>query len=98
MIELKMVFVVNTPDPKYELNRSPKEIELADKHLIALCNSEVLADLDGKLSHASPEGRKSLTAFIEDFQDLFPDVPWQTSLITHDVDIRNASPVKQHLY
>lgn len=81
------VLVVYTSN--LSISRPPEEIEMIAKHTTTLCNSEILADLDGKLAHASPEGRESLTTLIEDFQNLFPDNPRQTNLISHDVEVGN---------
>ena len=39
-----------------------------------------------------------MTHLIRDFLDLFPDVPKQTDIAQHEVDVGNASPVKQHPY
>lgn len=39
-----------------------------------------------------------LTNLIQEFSDLFPDVPQKTNLVYHDVDVGDSSPIKQHPY
>lgn len=63
-----------------------------------LSNSDVLRDLDSKLSHLSSTQRQDLTDLLQEFMHLFPDVPTRTEQIYHDVDVGDASPVKQHPY
>ena len=63
-----------------------------------LSNSDVLRDLDSKLSHLSAMQQQDLTDLLQEFKHLFPDVPTRTEQIYHDADVGDASPVKQHLY
>ena len=59
-----------------------------------LSNSDVLRDLDSKLSHLSSMQRQNLTDLLQEFKHLFSDVPTRTEQIYHDVDVGEASPVK----
>ncbi|KAL2103146.1 hypothetical protein ACEWY4_000014 [Coilia grayii] len=61
-------------------------------------NSEVLNNLDSFLSHLPQPQRKELAALITVHDDLFPDVPRRTTVICHDIDVGDASPIKQHFY
>ncbi|KAL2103192.1 hypothetical protein ACEWY4_000060 [Coilia grayii] len=61
-------------------------------------NSEVLNNLDSFLSHLPQPQRKELAALITVHDDLFPDVPRRTTVICHDIDVGDASPIKQHSY
>ena len=63
-----------------------------------LKNSDVLRDLDSKLSHLSQSQRQDLEHLLHDFEHLFPDIPNRTDKIYHDVDVGDATPVKQHPY
>ena len=63
-----------------------------------LNNTEVLADLDGYLSHLPDMERAALSDLLRSHVSLFPDDPSQTTLITHDIDVGDALPVKQHPY
>ena len=61
-------------------------------------NSDVLANLGEKLQHLPPLEHKQLAALILELVDLFPDTPWRTTLVHHDVEVGDAHPIKQHLY
>lgn len=63
-----------------------------------LNNTEVLADLDAYLSHLSDMERTTLSDLLRSHVSLFSDDPRQTTLITHDIDVGDALPVKQHPY
>lgn len=61
-------------------------------------NSIVLNQLDDYLAYL-PQGQKeSLVQLFNQYPMLFSDVPGRTSVITHDIDIGNCSPIKQHPY
>ena len=59
-------------------------------------NSDVLRDLDSKLSHLSQSQHQDLERLLHDFEHLFPDIRNRTDKIYHDVDVGDATPVKQH--
>ena len=61
-------------------------------------NSDVLANLDKKLSHLPLKERAEVVNLIKEFTLLFPDTPGKTMAITHDVDIGDAAPCRQHPY
>ena len=62
-------------------------------------NSDILKDLDQKLSHLDSDKRLELKQLILEYEYLFPDIPSRTDKIYHDVDIIDGSKaVKQHLY
>ena len=63
-----------------------------------LKNSDVLANLETKLSHLSYSQQLQLSALIKKFTDVFPDVPGQTTLVSHDVNVGDSCPIKQHPY
>ena len=63
-----------------------------------LMNTDVLRNLDSKLSHLSESQRQDLEKLLLEFEHLFPDVPTRTYQIYHDVDVGNADPIKQHSY
>ena len=63
-----------------------------------LMNSDILQDLDSKLSHLLPSQHQDLEHLLQEFEHLFPDVPTRTDKIYHDVDVGDATPVKQHPY
>ncbi|KAI7799880.1 hypothetical protein IRJ41_013806 [Triplophysa rosa] len=63
-----------------------------------LKNSETLKDLERLLSHLSVLQRTELSKLIQKFPSLFGDVPSQTHLIEHDVDVGDVSPIRQRFY
>ena len=63
-----------------------------------LSNSDVLRNMDSKLSHLQPSQRQDVLDLVNEYAQLFPDVPSRTDMISHDVDIGDASPIKQHPY
>ncbi len=63
-----------------------------------MSNSEILQNLDVKLSHLEDKDRKELSELILEFSDIFPDVPTRTSVLSHDVDVGDTQPIKQHPY
>ena len=65
---------------------------------IKLTNTDVLNNLDSKLVHVIPEQREEFKALIQEYAHLFPDVPSQTTLVQHDIDVGDSLPIKQHAY
>ena len=63
-----------------------------------LKNSDILKDLDKKLSHLDKSQRDKLKMLIFEYEHLFPDNPTRTDQIYHDVDIEGSKPIKQHPY
>ena len=63
-----------------------------------LQNSDILKDLDKKLSHLDQTQRNELKMLILEYEHLFPDIPTRTDQIYHDVDIEDSKPIKQHPY
>ena len=63
-----------------------------------LQNSKILNNLGTKLSHLPSVKRKELAEVINEYREVFPDVPNKTNLIEHDVDERDSAPIKQHPY
>ena len=63
-----------------------------------LQNSDILKDLDKKLSHRDQIQRNELKILILEYEYLFLDIPTRTVQIYHDVDIEGSKPIKQHPY
>lgn len=63
-----------------------------------LKNSEILSNLQILLSHLSTERSEQLKQSILDFHVLFSDIPTCTNLIEHDIDVKDAQPIRQHFY
>ncbi|XP_068240024.1 uncharacterized protein [Palaemon carinicauda] len=58
-------------------------------------NSSILNNLDVKFQHLEKDKATSLTMLINDYKDLFQDVPGRINILEHDVDVGEASPIKQ---
>ena len=63
-----------------------------------LSNSEVLQNLDVKMSHLEPWQQAQMRDLVLKYQDLFPDVPKRTHVAVHDVDLSDTQLIKQHPY
>ena len=63
-----------------------------------LHNSDVLLNLDRKLNYLPEEERAVIKQIVEEFVDLFPDVPGRTIAGHHDVEVGDAYPIKQYPY
>jgi len=63
-----------------------------------LTNSEVLQNLQKKVSHLKVNEQEDIKKLLFEFQHLFPDVPSRTTCMYHDVDVGSAPPRKQHPY
>ena len=70
-----------------EIGRSPR-----------LKNSEVLLNMEQKLSHLPVREREMLKDLLGEFVVLFPDVPRKTTVAVHDIDVGDTPPIKQHPY
>ena len=69
-----------------------------DQQPIKLQNSQILNDIGTKLSRLPSVQRKELAEVINQYREVFPDVPNKTNLIEDDVDVGNSAPIKQHPY
>ena len=58
-----------------------------DQQPIKLQNSQILNDLGTKLSHSPLVQRKELDEIINQYREIFPDLPNKTNLKEHDVDV-----------
>ncbi|KAK0153806.1 hypothetical protein N1851_004119 [Merluccius polli] len=59
-------------------------------------NSEMLVKLPDLLSYLTPSESRDIRRLINDYQNLFRDVPSQTNVLEHDIDVGGAPPIKQH--
>ena len=81
-----------------EMNCEEMNFHKTDPTCSKLQNSDILKDLDKKLSHLDQTQRDELKMLILEYEHLFPDIPTRTDKIYHDVDIEGSKPVKQHPY
>ena len=85
-------------EPKEDLGSELSSNSFGPTDTTRLTNTDVLRNLDSKLSHLTEGQRQDLEKLLLEFEHLFPDVPTRTDQIYHDVDVGNADPVKQHPY
>lgn len=63
-----------------------------------LKNSESLNNFRQVLGHLPEERRAELIALVQEFKCLFSDRPSQTHVISHDIELGDADPIKQRFY
>ncbi|XP_068201655.1 uncharacterized protein [Palaemon carinicauda] len=61
-------------------------------------NMQNLELLTGNLDHLNINQRKEVLKLIHSFPELIQDAPGRTQVLSHDVDVGGASPVKQSPY
>jgi hypothetical protein len=83
---------------KVEVCQEVAPEEMDPECVVKLKNSEVLANLESKVTHLEPTQQKEITDLIREYEYLFSDTPGRTNLTCHDVDTGHARPIKQHPY
>ena len=93
-------YLVNSvPHEQNQMDSEDMNFVKSDPSSSKLQNSDILKDLDQKLSHLDSDKRLELKQLILEYEHLFPDIPSRTDKIYHDVYIIDGSkPVKQHPY
>ena len=81
-----------------ELSGELSSSHLSPTYTTKLTNSNELWILDFKLSHLEESQREDLKKLLQEYRDLFPDVPSRADQIYHEMDVGDAAPVKQHPY
>ena len=97
---ISSVNIVNSvPHEQNQIDSEDFNLEKSDPSSSKLQNSDILQNLDQKLSHLDSDKRLELKQLVLEYEHLFPDIPSRTCKIYHDVDIIEGSkPVKQHPY
>ena len=97
---ISSVNLVNSvPHEQNQMDTEDSTFVKSDPSSSKLQNSDILKDLNQKLSHLDSDKRLELKQLILEYEHLFPDFPSRTDKIFHDVDIIDGSkPVKQHPY
>ena len=85
-------------EPEEDLGSELSSSRFCPTDTTIITNTDVLRNLDYKLSHLSECQRQYLEKFLLEFERLFPDVITRTDQIYHEVDVGNADPIKQHRY
>ena len=97
---ISSVNIVNSvPHEQNQMDSDDFNLEKSDPSSSKLQNSDILQNLDQKLSHLDSDKRLELKQLVLEYEHLFPDIPSRTDKIYHDVDIIEGSKhVKQHPY
>ena len=90
--------VSSVPQEQSEMNSEDINLTKSDPASSKLQNSDILKDLDQKLSYLDPVQSKEMKQLIYQYEHLFPDIPTRTDKIYHDVNVEDSQPVKQHPY
>lgn len=72
--------------------------ELHSQQSARLPNSAILDNLDIHLDYLADAQKGDVWNLIQSYPTLFGDVPSRTTVLEHDVDVGDASPIKQHTY
>ena len=96
---LSVNLVNPVPQEQNQMDSEDMNFVKSDPSSSKLQNSDILKNLDQKLSHLDSDKRLELKQLILEYEHLFPDIPSRTDKIFHDVYIIDGSkPVKQHPY
>ena len=91
--------VINAVSSGSNDNHTAEELELFNlSETTKLSESDILRQMDSKLTHLEQSQQDEIQKLVREYSDLFPDVPTRTTMISHDVDVGDAVPVKQHPY
>ena len=97
----KPITVVNTVPQEsnvFEPEVNSDFIDKSDPGPSKLENSDILRNLNNKLSHLETSQQEELKQLIHEYEHLFPDIPTRTDKIYHDVIVEDSKPIKQHPY
>ena len=62
--------------------------------LSRLQNSDILCNLDSKMEHLQDSKNQDLKELINEYKNLFPDVPTRKNKLFQDVDVGDFKPIK----
>lgn len=61
-------------------------------------SSEFLSTINGQLSYLSVPQKQDVIDLFRTYTSVLDDVPNPTSVLSHDIDVSDASSIKQHAY
>ena len=97
----KPITVVNTVPQEsnvFEPEINSDFIDKSDPGPSKLENSDILRNLNNKLSLLGPSQQEELKQLKHEYEHVFPDIPTRTDKIYHDVIEEDSKPIKQHPY
>ena len=89
----KPITVVNTVPQEsnvFEPEVNSDFIDKSDPGPSKLENSDILRNLNNKLSHLEPSQQEELKQLIHEYEHLFPDIPTRTDKIYHGVIVEDS--------
>ena len=97
---ISSVNIVNSvPHEQSQMDSEDFNLEKSDPSSSKLQSSDILQNLDQKLSHLDSDKGLGLRQLVLEYGHLFPDIPSRADRVYHDVDIIGGSkPVEQHPY
>ena len=93
----KPITVVNTVPQEstvFEPEVNSDFIDKSDPGPSKLENSDILRNLNNKLSHLEPSQQEELKQWIHEYEHVFPDIPTRTDKIYRDVIVEDSKPIK----
>ncbi|XP_059424715.1 retrovirus-related Pol polyprotein from transposon 17.6 isoform X1 [Carassius carassius] len=65
---------------------------------VRLNNSAILGKIDSHLSYLPKNQCEDVVKLLQKYPTLFSDIPGRTTVLSHDIDVGNSVPIKQHPY
>ena len=81
-----------------DTDMSESDVKGSEPPSARLSNSEMLVKLDEALNYLPEDQRKDVTGLLNEYKEVCKDKPGCTPLAVHDVDVGDASPLKQNPY
>ena len=86
--------VSSVPQRQSEMDSEDMNLIKSDPASSQIQTSDILKDLDQKLSHLDQVQRKVLKHLIHEYEHLFPDIATRTDKIYHDVNVEDSQLCK----
>ena len=99
-ISKPITFVTTVPQESnvFESEVNSDFIDKSDPGPSKIENSDILRNLNNKLSHLEPSQQEELKQLIHGNEHLFSDIPTRTDKIYHGAIVEDSKPIKQHPY
>uniref|UniRef100_A0AAY4E6M7 ribonuclease H n=1 Tax=Denticeps clupeoides TaxID=299321 RepID=A0AAY4E6M7_9TELE len=65
---------------------------------VRLNNSIILGNIESHLSYLPKDQLNEVVNLLRKYPSLFSDLPGRTTVLSHDIDVGNSTPIKQHPY
>lgn len=85
-------------EPTYTCGEDDVKTRHSSHQTARLPNSEMVKTLPSQLGHLTCAQQSDIIALVDSFSCLFSDVPTRTTVLRHDIDVKDAKAIKQHPY